>query len=449
MLKIFIAENIPSLNKGEMTILDGMLESFRILGDARVSMLSARSEIDEPRYISKVKVIDICEFWHLNCDPDRHQWDKVLSSSLVLLQHLAFILSYKAFGMGALRFFKSNVWEEYLTADVIIEGHNGTFGIGGGFLGIPYLYPIYLPIFAKILNKPIVFYGGSYVQPRVNFSLFANILNKLFLSLHKIALRNIDLITLRESISYQNLKAIGLQGKFILVTADPALLLQPASSKRITEIMMLEGIKKNSGPLIGITVTRRIASRAFPQFNNSLKSYDKHNTVLAETIDNLIENLDANVIFVPHCIGFGEKLDDRLVARDIFQKCRNKQNVMLIENEYNAAELKGLIGQFDLLVGERLHSVVNAMSMTVPSVVICSSTDQRSDIIRLLGQDNSICDGENLGNNALLAKINDIYSKRDKIKEELRIQTKSARNQALLNGRLLNELLDSRKEKII
>lgn len=165
MLKIFIAENVPSLNKGEMTILDGMLESFRTLGEVEVSMLSARSEIDTPRYTSKVKVININESWPLNGGLDSSRRGKILVSISVMLQHMAFMLSYKIFGSVVLRFFKSEIWKEYLTADVIIEGHNGTFGIGGS-LGIPYLYPLYLPLFAKAVGKPVVIYGGSIGRPR-------------------------------------------------------------------------------------------------------------------------------------------------------------------------------------------------------------------------------------------------------------------------------------------
>ena len=54
---IFIAENVPSLNKGEMTIMEGMLESFRIVGDVGVTMLSDHPEIDTPRYGTRIKII--------------------------------------------------------------------------------------------------------------------------------------------------------------------------------------------------------------------------------------------------------------------------------------------------------------------------------------------------------------------------------------------------------
>lgn len=439
--KIFIIENLPSLNKGEMTILDGMLKSFGFLGNVKVSMLSARPEIDTSRYSSKLKVISVSESWPLNGGLNCSRWGKILVSILVMLQHLLFIFSFQLFGRNVLRLFKSDIWKEYLIADVFIEGHNGTFGTGGS-LGIPYLYLLYLPLFAKLLDKPIVFFGGSISQGKGIIWTFVRIA-------YRLALKNMNLVTLRERISYDNIKAIDLQEKYIFVTADPAFLLDPAPLDKIQHIMNQEGIKKSSQPLIGVTVTRRMASTAFPMLTNPSASYCKHIEILAKAFDNLINNLNAKIIFIPHCIGFGDELDDRLVANDIFLRCKNQQEIKLITKEYSAAELKGLIGQFDLFIGERLHSVVNAISMRVPSLVISNSTDQRLDIIRMFGQDNAICFADNLDHETLLDKINDIWSNRDKIKEELDVQIQSTQDKSMLNGKLLKETLDSKRAKKI
>ncbi len=203
-------------------------------------------------------------------------------------------------------------------------------------------------------------------------------------------------------------------------------------------------------PLIGMTIARHIASKAFPGIDSPRSSYQQHIRMLARAIDNLTDRLNAMVVFIPHCIGFIEQLDDRddrTVAEDIFQRCNNKARVKVITNEYGAEELKGLIGQFDFFIGERIHSVVNAMSMCVPSIALSHSADQRLGIIKMLGQEDAICYVENLDANALVSKINDIWAKKDEIREELKWQTEIMRERALLNSKLLKELLDSRKAK--
>ena len=118
----------------------------------------------------------------------------------------------------------------------------------------------------------------------------------------------------------------------------------------------------------------------------------------------------------------------------------------VITNEYAATELKGLIGQFDLFIGERIHSVVNAMSMCVPSLIIDRSTDERLGIIKMIDQENAICYVENLNADALLSKISDTWSKRENIMKDLRYQTGIIKERAMLNGKLLKELLESWRE---
>ncbi len=442
MYRIFIAENIPSLNKGEMTILEGMLESFTSLGKVEVIMLSSVPDIDQPRYGTKVRVIDATNSLHLFGNPKSYsQAFRILASTFVTFQHLLFLVLYKILGAKTLKLMKSEIWKEYVESDVILVGHNGTFGIGGATGIAPYFSFLYMPLLRRVLGKPLVVYGGSIGQFRRPFGFLGNPLLKL-------ALSKVDLVTLRERISHQHVKGMGFQNDRISLTGDPAFLLRPAPPERIKDILAREGIHKGSKPLIGVTVTRKRASLAFPQFKNPDRSYIKHAEVFAEAIDNLVAKLDATVIFVPHCIGYGEKLDDRIVAKDIVQRCRNKEQVKMITNEYSAAELKGLIGQFDFFIGERLHSVINAVSMGVLSIVICNSSDQRLDIIRMLGQDNAICFVENLDAGALLLKIDNIWSKKERIREELKSQTEIMMGQAMLNGKLLKQLLDSRKQKI-
>jgi polysaccharide pyruvyl transferase WcaK-like protein len=438
MYKIFIAENIPSLNKGEMAILEGMRESFKTLGETEVSMLSSTPDVDQACYGARIKIIDAKKALHLFGNPKGYnKVSKIFASTFVIIQHLSFLIIYKILGLSSLKFMKSEIWKEYAESNVILVGHNGTFGITGGLGVLSFFSYLYMPFLGKILGKPLVIYGGT-IGPLRQFRRF-------FWRGAKFVLKKMDLITLRENASYQNLKDMGLQTNYISVTADLAFLLQPTHEERLTEIMRQEGIEKSSEPLIGITITREIASRAIPELDNPGRAYRKHIEMFAEVIDNLMDTLGATVIFIPHCIGFGEKLDDRIAAEDIFIRCENKERVKVLTNEYSAAELKGLIGQLDFFIGERVHSIIGAMSMEVPSIVISYSSDQRLGIIRMLGQDDAICYVENLNSEALLSKVYDSWSMRDKIKEELKSQTEIMRRRAMLNGKLLKELIDSRK----
>ena len=359
---------------------------------------------------------------------------RLFMSFLFISQHMEFLILYKIFGSKILNFMKAEIWGEYVKSDIIIIGHNGAFSRGGK-IGVPiYFYPLFVPFFAKILGKPIMLYGGTIRSLKEFPSILRNMI--------KFVLNKIDIITLREDVSYQHLREIGFQNDKVFLTADPAFLLRDASFDRVEKIMKRENIY-NETILIGITVTREIASKAVACPNNFDGGYSKHISMIAQVIDDITNRLNAFVIFVPHCIGITNELDDRIVANDIFRICKNKNKIKVIINEYEASELKGLIGQFDLFIGERIHSVVNAMSMCVPSIVISYSTDQRLSIIKMIGQENAICYVERLDANTLILKINEIWSEREKIKNDLKSKMELIEEQAMLNGKLLKELLES------
>ena len=432
--KIFIAENVPSLNKGEMTILEGMLESFKIIGRVEVAMLSECPEIDELRYKTKAESIDTKKVLPISGEP--YYWTfKMVNSLLFMFKHLFFVLLYKISGSKALKVMKSEIWKKYVESDIIIVGHDGTFGVrwGGMFRTPVFFYYFYIPFFAKMLDKPIVLYGGSVGR----FRQFHGLLEKMI----KFSLNKIDLITLRENTSYRNLRDMGVKNDRVFVTPDLAFLLHSVPSERAKEILTQEGIEESYRPLIGMTITRETSCKAFLNLKSPKSSYYKHIKMIAEVIDELTNRLNAFVVFVPHCIGFGDELDDRIVATDILQLCKNKNRVKVITNEYGAGELKGIIGQFDLFIGERIHSVVNAMSMCVPSIAMSYSTDQRLGIIKMLAQENAICYVEGLDANSLISKIDKIWSEKEKIKSELKSQIEIIKERAMLNGKLLKELL--------
>lgn len=435
MYKIFIAENVPSLNKGEMAILRGIFESVKKLGKVKFTMLSEHPDIDRSRYKNEINIIDTGKHLGLSfCYNNR--MIKLIPSLIFFLKHLLFLILYKIFGSNAIKFMKSELWKVYLNSDAIFIGHNSTYGLGGG-LGNPILfYHYYLPLFANILFIPIVLYGGSIGKARK----FRYVLNRL----STLALKRVDLITLRERISFFRLKALGVQENKIYVTSDLAFLLKPISIERIERIMKMEHIDGSYKCLIGVTVTHEIANKSFPEYGHSI-SYIKHNEEFAKIIDVLTDKNkhDAYVIFIPHCIGKDKLLDDRIIAADIYKLCKNKDKIKMIINEYSPEELKGLIGKLNFLLGERLHSVINAMSMFVPSIALSWSSDIRLDIIKMIGQEKAIYYAEELNAYSLLEKINKMLLQKEKITKELKLQIQITKEKSLLNGKLIKKMLNS------
>lgn len=96
MYKILIAENIPTLNKGELAILEGMLESFKLLDDKfEVSILSALPNIDRQRYSENIKIIK-ADFLNIYGDILNYpKKSEIFTSIIFAVKHLIFLFLYK------------------------------------------------------------------------------------------------------------------------------------------------------------------------------------------------------------------------------------------------------------------------------------------------------------------------------------------------------------------
>jgi len=440
--RILIAEWVPSLNKGELAILIGMLETFNVLGEVKVSIFSFYPRLDKERYPQDVKIIDVRGDLHMGSSlPEKPKVIQILASLFAIVQHIFFTMLYAVIGDKVLMVMNRMIWREYCRSDVIIICHDQVDCVFGSRKLL--LSPIYLTLLAKTLNIPIVFYANGTYKPK----------SRLWKILARYVLNNVDLITIREEESFKFLKTIAGNKAPIYLTADPAILLSPINHDEARRIAAEEGINRGDDLLIGVTLTRSTLLSAYPEFRNLEDRYNKALTAVAKFFDDLINSINAKIIFLPHCIEHYEKRDDRDVARNILNLMQNKHKVVLITKEYSPQELKGLMGFFDLFIGARVHSVVGALSMGVPSITLTKPSFYTMRPYGIIGgtlnQKDWIYNIENLEPENLLSRIIDLLSLRNEVRKNLVPEIESAKKKALLNGKLLKALLDSRKKSAI
>ena len=216
--------------------------------------------------------------------------------------------------------------------------------------------------------------------------------------------------------------------------------MEPAPLEKVNNILSIESITKSKNkPLIGVTVTQEIFHNSFPAFKSFEMKYKKSLELMSSLMDYIVEKYDVEIMFLPHCIGPTKDLDDRVVSMDIISKTRNKDKIKLITQEYTPEELKGLIGQCDMFIGERLHSVVGAISMGVPSIAILHNNN-RNGLIEPVLNNKWICDAKEINLEFLKEKIDSLWSERDEIREELEIKMKNMLYDVQLNSILLRRL---------
>ncbi len=290
---------------------------------------------------------------------------------------------------------------------------------------------IYLFLYGMCFSKKIVLYARS-LGP---FGIFRPVL--------KIILNKSVLITIREDISYEYVKKLGIHAP-IYLTADSSFVLSPAEENKVKTILINEGLKVPydrliSKCIIGFSISIEGAKFYYPG------GEDKLVEMVIRTIDYLIERYDTFVFLIPHSTGRRKFEDDRIISKKIYGLIKNNDSAFLIKGDYGPKELKGIIKLCDIFVGERMHATIAALSSFVPTLAIAHS-HKYYGIMKMLGQEKWICNIQTLNYKELISKITNLLNNKERIKEDLKSRVEVCKKRSMLNARLFQKLVE---EKLI
>lgn len=159
-------------------------------------------------------------------------------------------------------------------------------------------------------------------------------------------LKKFDLITARESITYQTLKEINPN---TVLVADPAFLLNKV------ELPLPEGFLDNN--TIGINVSPLIMS--YGDGNMIMRNY-------VALIRYIIDNTSMNICLIPHVVW--ENNNDLDPINILYDQFADTGRVCKV-NDGNAEEMKGYIARCRFFIGARTHATIAAYSSCVPTLV--------------------------------------------------------------------------------
>lgn len=158
----------------------------------------------------------------------------------------------------------------------------------------------------------------------------------------------VDLITIRDHGSLEELQRLKISRPKIFCTADPVLAIKPVSLDAGEKILAGHGIKR-TGRLIGVSVRSWI-------------DWQSCQTALAEALDKLAET-GAQIIFIPM-----QFPNDIRAAESIAALMKNPAAVL--DEEFSTSEILSLVGNMSVLIGIRLHALIFAGVMGVPMLGI-------------------------------------------------------------------------------
>ena len=174
-----------------------------------------------------------------------------------------------------------------------------------------------------------------------------------------------DLITARESISYEALKAVNPN---TILVADPAFALDSI------EQPLPEGWQE--GNTIGINASPLIMQCA----KDSSIAYEAYRRL----IERILDTTDTTVALIPHVVV--ETNDDRIPLQSLLDEFSSTSRVLLVEN-HTAPELKGFISRCRMFIGARTHATIAAYSTCVPTLVLGYSVKSKGIAHDIFGTD--------------------------------------------------------------
>ncbi len=191
------------------------------------------------------------------------------------------------------------------------------------------------------------------------------------------ALRQFDVLTVRDSITYESFQSLGLHN--VRLYPDTAFVLKAAQNERIEHLLKSESIPVlPAGSYVGVNISVLLYHRM------KLLGAD-YLQIMAEMISQLIALTDRPVLLIPHQIyskamldhypEYNNRLlgpggDDRRLFPLLYERLTNSQSVYALHGEYSARDYKGVIARCALFAGARMHAVIAALSCCVPSLIL-------------------------------------------------------------------------------
>lgn len=228
--------------------------------------------------------------------------------------------------------------------DLLVSGGGGLLQDSTGINSI--IYYLGVCMLAKMMGKRVMYFCQGYGPVR----------SRLGQKLVRMVTDRVDLITVRDDESAESVRSLPV-GRPVFVTADPALLLEPAPAAALAKRLKEEGVFEdlgrlegptgrhaNVGPLVAVTV------RPWPGFK------------LEEVAGALYEfrrRERARYLLIP----FHPELDTEPSLR--LQELLEGEAKVLTQ-EYTPAEIAGVLRCCDMVLGMRLHSLILAAGAGIP-----------------------------------------------------------------------------------
>ena len=233
-------------------------------------------------------------------------------------------------------------------------------------------------------------------------------------------LNEVDIITLRDDKSDEELKSLGVTKPKVIITADPAFTID-------TDITQSGKFFTN---IAGVPQGTRICIVSIRNWKNSSPYFTSD---LAKLCDYMVEKHGIYPLFVPM-----QYPEDTEISKTVMDSMKHPSYI--INRELSVPEMFSVLSEADVLIGMRLHSLIYATTLAIPSMPICYDP-KISAFMESLNQPDRI-DVECFDYTKAESLLNTIILEKDKRREDLKKTNAILRKTAEENAEYAINLLE-------
>lgn len=276
-------------------------------------------------------------------------------------------------------------------------------------------------------SKSILYYLGIIFlaqKCRIKTMLYANgigpVVKKRNRFIASKILNRVDLITLRDDKSDEELKSLGVTKPKVIITADPAF--------TINADVSLSGEYYTN--MAGVPHGRRLCVVSIREWKNSCDNFVEE---MAKLCDFMVKEHNLYPLFVPMQYPL-----DMEISRQVMEKM--KCEAYIISRELSVPEMFSVLSEAELIIGMRLHSLIYATTLEIPAMALVYDP-KISAFMESLNQPDLI-DVKSFNSETAKEILTSIIANREERKKELHKTNAILRKTAEENATYAINLLD-------
>lgn len=130
---------------------------------------------------------------------------------------------------------------------------------------------------------------------------------------------------------------------------------------------------ENPRPLIGVNVSGLIHNRG-AEGSRQFGFRSDYRDIIHQLLSRFLAQTKANIVLIPHVLAAKNNHDtDPEACWNVAQGLNSEERLFVLDERYDAMEMKWVISQLDFFCGTRMHSTIAGLSSGVPTAAIAYS----------------------------------------------------------------------------